>query len=148
MSHINFDFLTESFLFGSGIEDKFNMVSDSELERELNRYREYVISNMGEIRREVIYDSKKIAVTIESFSERPGEELLKQLALYVDVVIISDPLFELTEKKSNSTKAMAIVGCIFMAIPIIYRSWINYFVIPIAQLVIVIVLVGKKDKKS
>ena len=107
MSHINFDFLTESFLFGSGIEDKFNMVSDSELERELNRYREYVISNMGEIRREVIYDSKKIAVTIESFSERPGEELLKQLALYVDVVIISDPLFELTEKKSNSTKAMA-----------------------------------------
>lgn len=35
-----------------------------------------------------------------------------------------------------------------MAIPIIYRSWINYFVIPIAQLVIVIVLVGKKDKKS
>ena len=62
MSHINFDFLTESFLFGSGIEDKFNMVSDSELERELNRYREYVISNMGEIRREVIYDSKKIAV--------------------------------------------------------------------------------------
>ena len=72
MSHINFDFLTESFLFGSGIEDKFNMVSDSELERELNRYREYVISNMGEIRREVIYDSKKIAVTIESFSERPG----------------------------------------------------------------------------
>ena len=41
-----------------------------------------------------------------------------------------------------------IVGCIFMAIPIIYRSWINYFVIPIAQLVIVIVLVGKKDKKS
>ena len=35
-----------------------------------------------------------------------------------------------------------------MAIPIIYRSWINCFVISIVQLVIVIVLVGKKDKKS
>ena len=39
-------------------------------------------------------------MTIESFSERPREELLKQLALYVDVVTISDPLFELTEKKA------------------------------------------------
>lgn len=33
--------------------------------------------------------------------------MIKQLALYVDVVTISDPLFELTEKKSNSTKVMA-----------------------------------------
>lgn len=107
MSHINFDFLTESFLFGYGLEDNFSALSDYELEKELNRYREYVISNMGEICREIIFDSRKIAVTIESFSERPREELLKQLALYVDVVTISDPLFELTEKKSNSTKVMA-----------------------------------------
>ena len=107
MSHINFDFLTESFLFGPGLEDKFSALSDYELEKELNRYREYVISNMGEICREIISDSRKIAVTIESFSERPREELLKQLALYIDVVTISDPLFELTEKKSNSTKVMA-----------------------------------------
>jgi len=107
MSHINFDFLTESFLFGSGLEDKFSSLSDRELEKELNRYREYVISNMEKIRREIIFDSKKISVTIESFSERPSEELLKQLALYVDVISISDPLFELTEKKSTSTKVMA-----------------------------------------
>lgn len=107
MSHINFDFLTESFLFGYGLEDNFSALSDYELEKELNRYREYVISNMGEICREIIFDSRKIAVTIESFLERPREELLKQLALYVDVVTISDPLFELTEKKSNSTKVMA-----------------------------------------
>lgn len=107
MSHINFEFLTESFLFGYGLDDKFSSVSDRELENELNRYREYVISNMEEICREIISDSKKVAVTIESFSERPSEELLKQLALYVDVITISDPLFELTEKKSTSTKVMA-----------------------------------------
>jgi predicted CopG family antitoxin len=107
MSHINFDFLTESFLFGSGLNDKFSSLSDCELEKELNRYREYVLSNMVEICKEIISDSKKIAVTIESFSERPSEELLKQLALYVDVIAISDPLFELTEKKSTSTKVMS-----------------------------------------
>ena len=107
MSHINFDFLTESFLFGSGLNDEFSSLSDYELEKELNRYREYVLSNMEEICKEIISDSKKIAVTIESFSERPSEELLKQLALYVDVIAISDPLFELTEKRSTSTKVMS-----------------------------------------
>lgn len=107
MSHINFDFLTESFLFGPGLEDGFSSFADCELENELYRYREYVISNMAEICKEVVSDSKKIAVTIESFSERPSEELLKQLALYVDIITISDPLFELTEKKSTSTKVMA-----------------------------------------
>ena len=107
MSHINFDFLTESFLFGPGLEDMFNSISDCELEKELKRYREYVISNMEEICKETVLDSKKIAVTIESFSERPSEELLKQLALYVDVVNISDPLFELTEKKSVASKVIS-----------------------------------------
>lgn len=105
MSHINFDFLTESFLFGSGLEDKFSALSDYELEKELNRYREYVISNMGEICREIISDSRKIAVTIESFSERPREELLKQLALYVDVVTISD-LTQSTLKAQLLSKEM------------------------------------------
>ena len=37
MSHINFDFLTESILFGSGLEDKFSALSDYEIEKELNR---------------------------------------------------------------------------------------------------------------
>ena len=60
MSHINFDFLTESFLFGYGLEDNFSALSDYELEKELNRYREYVISNMGEICREIIFDSRRI----------------------------------------------------------------------------------------
>ena len=56
-----------------------------------------------------------------------------------------------TTGKDQGNKILKFIsGAIWflMAIPIIYRSWINYFVIPIAQLVIVIVLVGKKDKKS
>ena len=113
MSHINFDFLTESFLFGYGLEDNFSALSDYELEKELNRYREYVISNMGEICREIIFDSRKIAVTIESFSERPREELLKQLALYVDVVTISDPLFELLSGSAKNCIGIFIIFGIF-----------------------------------
>ena len=39
MSHINFDFLTESFLFGYGLEDNFSALSDYELEKNCSDHR-------------------------------------------------------------------------------------------------------------
>ena len=86
-----------------------------------------------------------------------GNKILKFIsgAIWFLIVTICVPFLNTFKKRSDKLVAFivmiilsTIVGCIFMAIPIIYRSWINYFVIPIAQLVIVIVLVGKKDKKS
>ena len=86
-----------------------------------------------------------------------GNKILKFIsgAIWFLIVTICVPFMNTFKKRSDKLVAFivmiilsTIVGCIFMAIPIIYRAWINYFVIPIAQLVIVIVLVGKKDKKS
>ena len=86
-----------------------------------------------------------------------GNKILKFIsgAIWFLIVTICVPFMNTFKKRSDKLVAFivmiilsTIVGCIFMAIPIIYRSWKNYFVIPIAQLVIVIVLVGKKDKKS
>ncbi len=86
-----------------------------------------------------------------------GNKILKFIsgAIWFLIVTICVPFMNTFKKRSDKLVAFivmiilsTIVGCIFMAIPIIYRSWINYFVIPIAQLVIVIVLIGKKDKKS
>ncbi len=86
-----------------------------------------------------------------------GNKILKFIsgAIWFLIVTICVPFMNTFKNRSDKLVAFivmiilsTIVGCIFMAIPIIYRSWINYFVIPIAQLVIVIVLVGKKDKKS
>ena len=86
-----------------------------------------------------------------------GNKILKFIsgAIWFLIVTICVPFMNTFKKRSDKLVAFivmiilsTIVGCIFMAIPIIYRSWINYFVIQIAQLVIVIVLVGKKDKKS
>jgi hypothetical protein len=85
-----------------------------------------------------------------------GNKILKFIsgAIWFLIVTICVPFMNTFKKRSDKLVAFivmiilsTIVGCIFMAIPIIYRSWINYFVIPIAQLVIVIVLVGKKEKK-
>ena len=86
-----------------------------------------------------------------------GNKILKFIsgAIWFLIVTICVPFMNTFKKRSDKLVAFivmiilsTIIGCIFMAIPIIYRAWINYFVIPIAQLVIVIVLVGKKDKKS
>ena len=86
-----------------------------------------------------------------------GNKILKFISGAIWFLIVTICVHFMNTFKKRSDKLVAfivmiilstIVGCIFMAIPIIYRAWINYFVIPIAQLVIVIVLVGKKDKKS
>ena len=107
MAHVNYDFLTESFLFNDkDIEDAFKDYSDQQLRNELDRYRDYIISNLDKIREEVTLDNRKISITIESFESRPSEEFLKQLVLYIDCVLIADPLFDLTEHKSSSSKAM------------------------------------------
>lgn len=108
MAHINYNFLTESFLFNdTGIEDGFKDYSDKQIKSELDKYRNYILSNMESIRNEIIMDKRKIKVTIESFDNRPSEEYLKQLVLYIDCVLIADPLFELTENKSDASEVIS-----------------------------------------
>ena len=108
MAHINYNFLTESFLFNdTGIQDGFKDYSDKQIKSELDKYRNYILSNMDSIRNEIILDKRMIKVTIESFDNRPSEEYLKQLVLYIDCVLIADPLFELTEEKSDAYEVIS-----------------------------------------
>ncbi len=107
MSCIVFDFLTESFLFNSSyIEDGYSKFSDRELQEELLNYREYVINNVNEIFDEVKASSNLTNTTIESFGYLPDLDMLKRLALYIDRVVIPDPLFECTDIKSDSDNAL------------------------------------------
>lgn len=69
------------------------------------------------------------------------------------IVTICVPFMNTFKKRSDKLVAFivmiilsVIVGCIFMAIPIIYKPWINYIVIPIAQLIFAVALTTKKDK--
>lgn len=45
-------------------------------------------------------------MTVESFGNRPNEDTLKQLVLYMDCIFIEDPVFSMTETKSKSSKVM------------------------------------------
>lgn len=103
MSHVNFDFLADSILFGKDLDDDFEVVTENVLRKELEEYRAYVLKHFDEITNETIMDNKKITITIESFGNRPDDEILKQLALYIDCVLIADPLFGFTEEKNEMT---------------------------------------------
>lgn len=107
MSHINYDFLSESFLFGPHVDNEFEGFSDKEIQNEMQKYREHVLANINNIFDETVGKKNLISITIESFAKRPDDNLFKQLALYVDQILISDPLFELTEEKSKSTEVMS-----------------------------------------
>lgn len=79
--------MAESFWFSTYIDNEFVGISDTEIEKELQRYREYVLSNISNILDEFVSNTNLISVTIESFYKRPDDNLLKQLALYIDQVI-------------------------------------------------------------
>lgn len=107
MSHVNYDFLSESILFGKDLENNFASINENTLKKAIRDYREYVLSHKDEIILEALEDYKKVSITIESFGHFPEEELLKQLALYIDSVFIADPVFELTQERREMDDVMS-----------------------------------------
>ena len=93
MANTAFDFLTSSFLFDDRyISDEYRNLAEKELVFELSKYRDYIEKNFEQILEEV-RDDKEMNISIEAIDDLPDEKLLKQLALYLDKVVISDPIF-------------------------------------------------------
>lgn len=95
-------FLLDSFLYlNTSVESNYSAYQDNDIIRELQRYREYVLKNLEDIQAEIKHTYDKLNISIESFGTLPTEELYKQLVLYMDQVVIPDPLFELTEERNQ-----------------------------------------------
>jgi hypothetical protein len=110
MGSLTFDFLTDSFLFRDDlIDQQFESVPESEIERELERYREFCITNQAALMADV--DGESSSLTIYA-PERVNIPDLTQAALYVHQYVLQDPLLPLTEKRSESAKALA-MGSLF-----------------------------------
>ena len=78
------------------IADNYRLFSDAQLQEELNRYRDYCLHEiMDEAAKEVSQGSVRRRTLIESFGILPNLSLLKQSALYLDRVVINDPIFKL-----------------------------------------------------
>ena len=108
MGSVAFDFLTESFLFDpSSLEEAYTHVSEEDLKSELRRYREHIISNIDILRHEITENKSSLKV----FSSRDHfqQSHLIQSALYLDQVVLIDPVFRLSRIPSVTDICMGSV---------------------------------------
>lgn len=101
MSKNCLSFLLDSFLFLSEcVAEGYSKYQDSEITSELEKYRNFVLENIENIQNEIKHTHDKLNISIETFNELPTKDVYKQLVLYMDQVVIPDPLFELTEERN------------------------------------------------
>ncbi len=94
-------FLLNSFLYSNEcVDSEYSKYQDKQINSELQKYREFVLGNYVDIQNEISHTHDKLNISIETFSELPTEDVYKQLVLYMDQVVIPDPLFELTEERN------------------------------------------------
>ena len=108
MTHKAYEFLNESFLFNDADRDnRYSSHTDSDLKKELKRYREHVLSNDEFLQQELTANSSQLKVfSTTRISDYSSIQQLMQSALYLEQVVSPDPLFELTFEPSNQSKLM------------------------------------------
>jgi hypothetical protein len=96
-------FINDSFLFQEkSIENQYSQFKVSQLEKELERYREFCLEYASE--KET--NKQNLNVLVEGTDQVVDETFLKQSALYVHQVIINDPVFRFSLPRNNFSKAM------------------------------------------
>jgi len=106
MGSITYNFLSESLFFHqNSIDNNFKNESEERIEKELKNYREFCINNYNEIVNEIA--KRESFLKVFSSSAETSINLLKQTALYVDQFIVSDPIFSLTDVKSDISDVTA-----------------------------------------
>ncbi len=107
MSNYCLSFLMENPLYKNDyIESFYCDYTDNQLLIMLQEYREFVLNSFSDIQSEIKHEHNKLNICIETFKELPAEDLYKQLVLYLDQVVIPDPLFEITEERSPFNDTM------------------------------------------
>ena len=108
MSHIAFEFLSDSLLFDQEhIATKYADVSDGELWTELEKYRTHVLARVDDLLTETAAIEGILSVYFDTSSRAlPTLDLLKQCALYFDRAVIDDPIFTLTRRSTASSAAI------------------------------------------
>ena len=107
MSHIAFEFLSDSLLFDQErIATKYADVSDAELWTELEKYRAHLLARTEDLLAEIAGVEGALSVYFDTSSHVfPTVDLLKQCALYFDRGVIDDPIFRLTRRSTASDAA-------------------------------------------
>lgn len=106
MGSVTYEFLNESFLFDiSLIDESFASVSENDLIKELEKYRDYTISSLP-ILREEIKDKERL-LRIFGAKDYFSIDHLVQTAFYLDQVVLPDPLLPFSRNETDVSKAMS-----------------------------------------
>lgn len=96
-------FINDSFLFQKkSIESQYSRFTDKQIEKELEQYREFCL----EVASNKQANKQNLNVLVEGIDKIIDENFLKQSALYVHQVIISDPVFGFSLPRSNFSATM------------------------------------------
>lgn len=105
MGSVTYNFLADSIFFhDNSLNNNFQNETNNRLEKELQDYRQFCISNYKDLIKEI--HERKSVLKVFSSTEQTSVNLLKQTALYIDQFILPDPVFKQTEaisKMSNVT---------------------------------------------
>lgn len=105
MGTLLFDFLSDSLLFDDHrVTNHYGGVTDVELQKELTRYREFMISKLPELRAEISAQPSELRL----FGAEDFGSLTKlvQAAFYLDQVVLPDPLFRHTQRHGEIKQHM------------------------------------------
>ncbi|MEZ8142019.1 hypothetical protein [Enterovibrio sp. FF113] len=104
MGSYAYDYLNDSLLLDSTLVTRFySGLSDAVLEQELIKYREYCLKVLPEIRDVVKSNGVVSCLATDTLSHTSH---LKQAALYLEEVVVEDPVFELTDFRTQATEAL------------------------------------------
>ncbi|WP_281629588.1 hypothetical protein [Vibrio sp. St2] len=99
-----YDYLNDSLLLDSTLVTRFySGLSDAVLEQELIKYREYCLKVLPEIRDAVKSNGVVSCLATDTLSHTSH---LKQAALYLEEAVVADPVFELTDFRTQATEAL------------------------------------------
>lgn len=104
MSQMLLDYMRESPLFHKKhLQETYRRLTDADLQRELDGYRRVSLERANQLEPR----EQNLSVLVEGIDAlQPDEMFLKQSALYIDEMIIADPLFEHTVPKKDVDATM------------------------------------------
>lgn len=106
MGSFIYNFLNDSLLLDQSlIRDNYRTISNDRLIQELVSYRSFCIQNMPQIVSEIKADSSKLScLGGDGLSDLSS---LKRSALYLEQMVLPDPIFPFTEEESQISKTMS-----------------------------------------
>lgn len=105
MGSVIYDFLSESLLFDTSLQQSnYKSIPEKELQSELLKYKKFALSNINNVSEEISTTQSNLKI----FGDQDyfSTQHLMQTALYLDQVILPDPIYPICQEKHSMSETM------------------------------------------